>query len=490
MPRPRMAMIGMAVMGSNFAQNFADNGYDIALFNRTDARTEAAYNAVPDSAPHKAKLHPVTGSLQDLVNRVGPDGTYFIMIQAGAAAETLSQLAPMLNKNAVVVNCANESWKITEEMSAQYKGRFDFFGMGVSGGEEGARFGPSMMPGGPSKAIYDRRLKEPLEAVAAKAQDGSPCVAYIGQRGAGHFVKMVHNGIEYGDMQLIAETYDLMRKGLGMSAPEIGRVFEQWNEGPLQSYLIEITAEILQQPDPSGEGHLVDKILDRAKMKGTGTWTVANSLEFEAGVYPVPTIYAAVQSRAVSSMRDLRESMAKQMRLPHGRWTGEPNEVLQEIDFEKALYISKISSYTQGIGLMQTASNECGFGQLDIAEIANIWRAGCIIRARFLDDIAAAYRENANLPTLISAPLFRDAVQDGFESLETLCAAASRLRIPLPAFDSSKNFLLQLASDQLPTNLTQGQRDYFGAHTYERTDREGHFHTHWQREERPEEQTG
>ena len=488
MARPRMAMIGMAVMGSNFAQNFADNGFDIALFNRTDARTQAAYDAVPDSAPHKKRLHPVIGEVGRLVDLVGPDGAYFVMVQAGATREALSHLTPLLNRDAVIVNCANESWKITEEMCAEYDGRLDFFGMGVSGGEEGARYGPSMMPGGPSRAVYDARLKAALEAVAAKASDGSPCVAYIGQRGAGHFVKMVHNGIEYGDMELIAETYDFMRKGLGMSAPQIGDVFARWNEGALQSYLIEITAEILRQRDSSGDGYLVDYILDRARMKGTGTWTVANSLEFEAGVYPVPTIYAAVETRAVSSMRSLRVQTAQELPIPRGNWDGDSEAMID--DLEKALYISKISSYTQGIGLMQTASEERDFGGLDIAEIARIWRAGCIIRARFLDDITEAYRADPDLPTLISAPIFREAVQDGFDSLERVCAAGTRLRIPLTAFDASKNFLLQLTSGSLPTNLTQGQRDYFGAHTYERSDREGSFHTRWQETDRPEERSG
>jgi 6-phosphogluconate dehydrogenase len=484
MSSPRMAMIGMAVMGSNFAQNFADNGFDIAMYNRTDARTQEAYDAIPDSAPHKQRMHPVIGDLRKLVDVVGADGTYFVMVQAGATQSVLDELVPMLTTDAVVVNCANENWRITETMAADLEGKVDFFGMGVSGGEEGARRGPSMMPGGPSQEVYDARLSEALDAVAAKAGNGEPCVTYIGKRGAGHFVKMVHNGIEYGDMELIAEAYDLMRKGLGMSAQEIGDVFARWNEGVLKSYLIEISAEVLHQPDAQAEGSLVDYILDRARMKGTGTWTIQNSLDFDSGVYPVPTIYAAVETRAISSMRDQRVAMSATIPSPHRPIEGDRDAFIA--DLETALFVSKISSYTQGIGLIQEAAKEYDFGGLDIAEIARIWRAGCIIRAQFLDDITEAYRAEPDLLNLMAAPLFRDAVANGLDSLERVCVAATQARVPAMAFDASKNFVLQLVSDELPTNLTQAQRDNFGAHTYERTDCSGSFHTHWQVSGKPE----
>ena len=488
MSSPKMAMIGMAVMGNNFAQNFADSGFDIAMYNRTDSRTQEAYDAVPPDAPHKKRLHPVIGDLSKLVDLVGRDGTYFVMVQAGATQSVLDELVPMLSSDAVVVNCANENWRITEQMAADLAGKVDFFGMGVSGGEEGARRGPSMMPGGPSQEVYDARLSEALNAVAAKAGDGEPCVTYIGKRGAGHFVKMVHNGIEYGDMELIAETYDLMRKGLGMSAVEIGNVFSRWNEGILKSYLIEISAEVLHQPDATGEGSLVDYILDRARMKGTGTWAIQDSLNFDSGVYPVPTIYAAVETRAISSMREQRVAMASLIPAPSRGIDGDNAAFID--DLEKALFVAKISSYTQGIGLIQEAAKEYDFGGLDIAEIARIWRAGCIIRAQFLDDITEAYRTDPDLLNLMAAPLFRDAVADGLDSLERVCVAATQARIPAMAFDASKNFVLQLVSDELPTNLTQGQRDNFGAHTYERTDRPGNFHTLWQESGKPEIETG
>ncbi|GIX06343.1 MAG: 6-phosphogluconate dehydrogenase, decarboxylating [Candidatus Poribacteria bacterium] len=485
MTQPKMAMIGMAVMGSNFAQNFAEKGYPIALFNRTDARTRERYEAIPDEVEYKKRLFPVYGEIRNLVDLVGRDGIYFIMVKAGATQAVLDQLVPLLGSDAVVVNCANEHWRETERMCRELEGKVHFYGMGVSGGEEGARHGPSMMPGGGSLEVYNARLKEPLEAVAAKApQDGAPCVAYIGRGGAGHFVKMVHNGIEYGDMELIAETYDLMRKALGMSAPEIGDVFARWNEGDLQSYLVEITADILHHKDPSADGYLVDHILDRAQMKGTGTWTVISSLELESGVYPVPTIYAAVETRAISSFRDLRLRMARELSLPPRPYTGDREALIQ--DLERALLVAKIASYTQGIGLMQAADREHDFGGLNIAEIARIWRAGCIIRARFLGEITEAYRSDPELPSLIVAPRFREWVQEGFTALTRVCTVAAECRVPAMAFNASRDFILQLASEQLPTNLTQGQRDYFGAHTYERIDRPGRFHTDWPRPGRPE----
>ncbi|MDA1191584.1 MAG: NADP-dependent phosphogluconate dehydrogenase [Candidatus Poribacteria bacterium] len=485
MGQPTMAMIGMAVMGSNFAQNFADNGYDIALFNRTDARTKEAYDLVPDDAKHKPFLHPIYGEIEELVRVVGKAGTYFIMVQAGATNAVLDQLVPLLDKNAVVVNCANENWVVTEQMYEAYGDKVNFFGMGVSGGEEGARFGPSMMPGGTSREVYDARLKGPLNAVAAKAEeDGAPCVSYIGNKAAGHYVKMVHNGIEYGDMELIAEAYDLMRKGLGMSALEIGEVFHKWNEGVLRSYLIEITDEVLHQKDPSGKGQLVDFILDRAAMKGTGTWTIVSSLELESGVYPLPTIYAAVETRAISSMREQRVAMSKIISLPSKKIDVDKKAFIA--DLEKALLVAKIASYTQGIGLMQEAEKLHDFGGLDIGEIARIWRAGCIIRAQFLGEITNAYKKDPHLLNLMAAPTFQKMIQDGFASLERVCVEATKARVPVMALDVSKDFILQLVSDALPMNMTQGQRDYFGAHTYERTDRAGKWHTQWQVEGKPE----
>jgi len=496
MAKPGMAMIGMAVMGRNFAQNFASKGFDMAMFNRTTARTVEAYEACKD-LPYASRLHPVTGGMKDLVKTVGADGTYFIMVKAGEPTESMiQQLKPHLKKGAVVVDCANSRWTDTVRRNKDFEGTgVDYFGTGVSGGEEGALRGPAIMPGGPSRSVYNRRLKKALEAVAAKApSDGKPCVTYIGKHGAGHFVKMVHNGIEYGDMQLIAEAYDLMGGALGMTAPEMSDVFARWNKRILNSYLIEITAEVLAQKDAEGKGYLVDRILDQAMMKGTGTWTMAHSLELDSGVEPLPTIYSAVESRAISAKKDDRVAMAKVLPMPRKKFKGDKKKLIRDI--EQALYVAKIASYTQGISLMQAAAKEYDFGGLDIGEIASIWRAGCIIRAGFLDDITKAYKKNPNLLSLMAAPLFKKAVQKGFPCLSRVCMAANEARVPFMAFDASRNFILQAVNARLPANVTQAQRDFFGAHTYKKIDGRGKtvtskgdavvYHTHWMVDGRPE----
>lgn len=496
MDRLNMAMIGMAVMGRNFAQNFAEKGYGMAMYNRTDQKTEDRFSEIPDNAEYKKRLHPVTGDIKGLVDCVGTEGIYFIMVKADspdagqndpAKAPTqamINQLRPHLKKGAIIVDCANSYWPDTVRRCNEFKDSgIHFFGTGVSGGEEGARYGPAIMPGGTSRDVYESRLKEPLERVAAKAQDGAPCVTYIGDNGAGHFVKMIHNGIEYGDMQLIAEAYDIM-KGTGMSADEMGDVFAKWNQGPLKSYLIEITAEVLHQKDSSGNGNLVDYIVDAAKMKGTGTWTVLSSLELGSGVEPIHTIYSAVASRAMSSKKDARVEMSEILPLPRKEFSGDKKGLIQNL--ETALYVAKISSYTQGIALMQSAAKENNFGGLDIAEIARIWRAGCIIRAEFLGDITDSYRKKPELPNLMAAPVFNEAVNKGMESLEKVCSTAIDMRVPAMAFDASKDFILQSVNAVLPANITQGQRDFFGAHTYKRTDKEGTFHTEWMLKDRPE----
>jgi 6-phosphogluconate dehydrogenase len=496
-----MAMVGMAVMGRSFAQNFASKGFDIAMFNRTAARTVEAYEACKD-LPYASRLHPVTGTMEDLVKKVGPDGTYLIMVQAGEATESMiQQLKPLLAKGAVVVDCANSRWTDTVRHSKEFEGTgIDFFGAGVSGGEEGALRGPAIMPGGPSEEVYNKRLKAALEAVSAKAPgDGQPCVTYIGKHGAGHFVKMVHNGIEYGDMELIAEAYDLMSGGLGMTAPQMSEVFGKWNKGILNSYLIEISAEVLGQKDAEGKGYLVDRILDEAQMKGTGTWTIIHSLDLESGVEPLPTTYAAVESRAISAKKADRAAMSKVLPIPRKKIRGDRKKLLK--DLEQALYVAKIASYTQGISLMQAAAKEYDFGGLNIGEIARIWRAGCIIRAGFLDDITQAYKKSPDLLSLMAAPLFKKAVEKGFPCLQRVCIAAAEARVPCMAFDASRNFILQAVNARLPANLTQAQRDFFGAHTYKKVDAKGRpvvhksgpnagkavvYHTHWMEPGRPE----
>lgn len=501
MAQPKMAMIGMAVMGRNFAQNFASKGFDIAMFNRTTSRTVEAYEACKHE-PYANKLHPVLGDINDLVKTVGADGTYLVMVQAGAGTQAcIDQLKPLLQKGAIIVDCANSYWPDTIKRHEEFLGTgIDFFGAGVSGGEEGAKLGPSIMPGGPSRAVYNKRLRKPLEAVAAKApSDGKPCVTFIGKHGAGHFVKMVHNGIEYGDMQLIAEAYDVMSGALGMKAQEIGDVLAKWNTGILNSFLIEITAEVMHQKDSSGRANLVDRILDEAKMKGTGTWTMMDSLRLDSGVEPLPTIYAAVESRAISAKKAERVEMSKIIKLGKRKYKGDRKKLLN--DLEKALYLAKIASYAQGIDLMRSAASEYGFGGLDIGSIASIWRAGCIIRAGFLDDITSSYKENPKLISLMAAPVFQQAIQKNFGSMERVCAAANASRVPFMAFDSSRNYILQSVNARLPANVTQGQRDFFGAHTYRKIDAKGNtilhekgklkgqpvtFHTNWMLDGRPE----
>jgi len=486
MARPQFAMIGMGVMGSALAKNFAEKGLAITIYNRTAEKTKQAYDAVKHE-PFAKRMHPVLGDIPELVSLAGKKGAYFIMVKAGAPTEeVIAQLAPLLSKGALLVDFANshftDTWRRSAELSA--KG-IHFFGAGVSGGEEGARHGPSIMPGGFSREVYEKRLKKALEAVAAKApQDGKPCVAFIGAGGAGHYVKMVHNAIEYADMQLIAEAYDLMRKALGMDALSIAEVFEAWNKGVLESYLIEITSEVLKQEDPFGKGQLVDFILDSARMKGTGTWTVANSLTLPSGVVAIPGIYAAVEGRAISARRAERVALAKKLGISSRRYSGDRQELIDAL--EQALFTAKIACYAQGIELMQLANKEYSFGGPDISTLASIWRAGCIIRAKLLGDITRAYAKDAKLSSLLAAPAFSKAITSGMESLAKVCCAAAESRVPLMAFDASRNYILQYASRQLPANLTQAQRDFFGAHTYERTDRKGAFHTEWGTKKRKE----
>lgn len=487
MGKPKIAVIGMAQMGSNLAANFASKGYDTAIFNRTDSRTKEVYDA-PENKEFRDKLHPVYGNtdIKALVDKIGSDGIFFIMIKAGKPTdEVIDSLREHLKPGAIIVDLANSNWLDTVRRFKSFENTgIDFFGVGVSGGEMGARYGPSIMAGGGSREAYDEKLRKILEDISGKApQDGLPCAAYIGKNGAGHFVKMIHNGIEYGDMELIAETYDILRNA-GLNAKEIGDVFSLWNKGRLNSYLIEIAAEVLHQNDPLGKGELVDMIKDRAEMKGTGTWAVDNSLRLAEGVEPNPTIYSAVETRAISSRTKERDAVSSLFPEPKRKLEGEMEKLIS--DLEKALYFSKIASYTQGISLMQRASKEYDFGGLNIAEIAQIWRSGCIIRAGFLGEITKAYQENPNLVLLMTAPIFRESAERDYPSLKRVCNIANDLEVPIMAFDSAKNYFLQLRNKKSPMNLIQGLRDFFGAHTYERTDVQGKYHLEWEKQDRPQ----
>jgi 6-phosphogluconate dehydrogenase len=475
---PKMALIGMGVMGANVAKNFAEKGYDIAIYNRTESKTKRVYDE-SENEPFFDKLHPVYGDLKNLVKLVGKKGIYFLMVNAGYATITVTNnLLKLLSPGAIIVDLANSNYHETIKLQKIVTDKnIHFFGVGVSGGEVGARVGPSIMPGGSNRKIYNQFLKKPFEKISGKApQDNKPCVTYCGNHGAGHFVKMVHNGIEYADMQLIAESYELMRR-IGLTNLQASLVFEKYNQGRLKSYLIEITSEVLVQKDPNNKGQLIDYILDKAKMKGTGTWTVMSSLEIESGVVPIPSIYAAVESRAISFVKDKRMKMSQFFSFKKPAFKGNKNKVLK--DLENALYLGKIAAYAQGIDLIQKGDKEYNFGGIKIGKIAEIWRAGCIIRAQFLNEITKAYDQDNKLISLMASSVFKNEIKTNFDSLNRICKLAIDLNLPFMAYDTSRSYIIQSFSKKLSANLIQGLRDYFGSHTYERIDKKGLFHTNW-----------
>jgi 6-phosphogluconate dehydrogenase len=468
-----VGVIGLAVMGENLALNIERNGFPIAVYNRTWDRTEAFMQSRAQG------LNIVAGkTLEDLVGLLERPRRIIIMVKAGAPVDAVIQeLIPLLDEGDMIIDGGNSFFHDTERRSKEVDANnLNFVGMGISGGEEGALWGPSLMPGGP-KAAYE--ILEPmLTAIAAKSDSG-PCVTHIGAGGAGHYVKMVHNGIEYGDMQLIAESYDVMRRALGMPANEIADVFAKWNQGPLASYLIEITAEVLAYNDPDTGQPLVDLILDTAEQKGTGRWTSQNALELGS---PIPTIDAAVFARTMSSMKEKRVAASRVLHGPnddtiHGVTEGLDRDGVLA-DLEAGLLFAKISSYAQGMALLRAASETYSW-ELNLAEIARIWKAGCIIRALLLDPIRQAFSDNPDLPNLLLAESFVENVNAGAGACRSVVSLARAIGIPVPAHSASLDYFDSYRTANLPANLTQGQRDYFGAHTYRRTDRDGVFHTEW-----------
>jgi 6-phosphogluconate dehydrogenase len=397
-----------------------------------------------------------------------------LMVPAGKPVDdVIDHLLPHLEAGDILIDGGNSFFKDTDRREAALKERgLLYLGTGVSGGEEGALRGPAIMPGGSREAW--KAVAPILEAISARADDGQPCVGYVGARGAGHYVKMVHNGIEYGDMQLIAETYDLFSRGLGMSAKEISDIFAEWNRGDLKSYLVEITADVLAQIDPDTNRPLVDVILDEAQQKGTGKWMSQNA--FDVGA-PIPTVNAAVESRLISAQKKERVEAARVLTGPSAKFTGDRASLV--LAARDALYASKITSYAQGMALLRMASVEYGY-DIDPGEVARIWRAGCIIRATLLEDIRAAFAATPDLVNLLVAPAFAKAVADRQQGWRTMVSTAVTLGIPVPATASSLAYYDAYRSERLPANLTQGQRDYFGAHTYRRVDRDGSFHTQWE----------
>ncbi len=463
-----IGVVGLGVMGHNLALNMERNGFPAAGYDVDAART-AAFLGGAASGKNIIGAHS-PAALMDLLEK---PRRVLMMVPAGPPVDSaIQQLKPHLEAGDVLIDGGNSFFLDTERRNKELEAEgFNYIGTGVSGGQEGALWGPSIMPGGQREA-WDA-VAPIFRAIAARAEDGVPCVAYMGPRGAGHYVKMVHNGIEYGDMQLIAEIYDVLRRGLGMQPAELASLFSEWNKGDLRSYLIEITAAILKHRDADTGAPLVDMILDEAAQKGTGKWTSQNALDIGA---PIPTINAAVESRILSSLKSQRVTASRSL---HGPVPGYQGDSARLIDAaHQALYASKVTSYAQGLGLLAAASSEYAY-QLNLGEIARIWRAGCIIRADLLTEIASAFGKDPGLANLLLDESFRDAVQSRQQGWRFVIQAAVEMGIPVLALSASLAYFDAYRSERLPANLTQAQRDYFGAHTYRRTDRDGIFHTNW-----------
>ncbi|WP_087975077.1 NADP-dependent phosphogluconate dehydrogenase [Oceanobacillus rekensis] len=464
----QIGVIGLAVMGKNLALNIESRGYSVSVFNRS-------YNKTEDFLANEAKGKNFVGSetIEEFVNSLEKPRKILLMVKAGPATDaTIESLQPYLEKGDILIDGGNTLFEDTIRRNKMLdETGVHFIGTGVSGGEEGALNGPSMMPGG-QKEAYE--LVAPIfEAISAKV-DGDPCVTYIGPNGAGHFVKMVHNGIEYGDMQLIAEAYDILKNVLGMDTEELHKVFTEWNKGELDSYLIEITADIFTKKDDETGKPMVDVIMDKAGQKGTGKWTSKNALDL--GV-PLPLITESVFARFISSLKDERIKASKVLSGPQGQnYDGNREELIEAV--RKALYMSKIVSYAQGFAQMRAASEENGW-DLQYGDIAMIWRGGCIIRANFLQKIKEAYDREPALANLMLDPYFKEVVEGYQSALREVVSVAIKNGIAVPTFSSAVAYYDSYRTEDLPANLIQAQRDYFGAHTYERKDKEGTFHTNW-----------
>ena len=474
MTKRTFGVIGLAVMGENLALNVESRGFPIAVYNRTASKTKEFMETRAVGKDVKAAY-----SLEEFVQILERPRKILVMVKAGPPVDAvIEQLKPLLEEGDMIIDGGNSLYEDTERRTRDLESttKLGFVGMGVSGGEEGALHGPSLMPGGTEFAY--RELEPILTKIAAQVDDG-PCVTYVGSGGAGHYVKMVHNGIEYGDMQLIAEAYDVLKNGLGLSNQQLQETFAEWNRtDELNSYLIEITADIFKCVDPETGHHLVDLILDSAGQKGTGRWTVLSSLELGVSI---PTIYAAVNARVMSAYKEERVAAAKELPGPGETYPGDAALFVDKV--RDALYCSKMCSYAQGMALIAKASQEFNYN-ISLPESARIWKGGCIIRASFLDKIRKAFAENPGLPNLLLAPEFKQSILDRQEAWREVLVLANKLGIPVPAFSSSLDYFDSYRRANLPQNLTQAQRDYFGAHTYERTDkpRGEFFHTEWMAE--------
>ena len=467
MSKQKIGLVGLAVMGENLALNIESKGFSIAVFNRTTAKTEKFMAG-------RAKGKNIVGAktIEELVGSLEKPRKIMLMVKAGGPVDAMiGSIVGHLEKGDLLIDGGNSFFKDTERRSkALAEKGILYIGTGVSGGEEGALYGPSIMPGGQREAYA--MVEDILTKISAQTEDG-PCCTYIGQGGAGHYVKMVHNGIEYGDMQLICEAYDILQTALGLSAAELSEIFGEWNKGELDSYLIEITEAVLARIDDDTGKALVDVILDKAGQKGTGKWTSQSALDL--GV-PTPTINAAVVARTMSSFKDERVAASKLLGGPEVGYKGDKAELIQAV--REALYASKITSYAQGMALLREASREYGWN-LQYGTIAKIWKGGCIIRAKFLDLIKQAYDRRADLPNLLVDKEFSDYVESRGDNWRMVVKLAVEMGIPVPAMSGSLAYFDSYRRARVPANLIQGLRDYFGAHTYERIDKEGNFHTEW-----------
>lgn len=471
-----IGIVGLGVMGSSIALNFADHGYQVAVYNRTWDKTQDLLDRVTEEQQ-------VTGheTLGDMLDALGSPRVILLMVTAGIVVDrVIDGLLPHLEQGDILIDGGNSFFQDTERRWQQLHAKgIRFLGVGVSGGEEGARYGPSLMPGGEPQAWPV--VREMFQAIAAKADDGTPCCQWVGNGGAGHYVKMVHNGIEYGDMQLIAESWQLMHQALGLDAAAQADTFARWNEGVLSSYLVEITADILRVHEADGTPRVL-QILDQAGQKGTGRWTAIESLTIGT---PLTLITEAVFARVLSSMKQERVEAAALLGDVIDPLDEQPETVLAGL--HDALYAAKIISYTQGFLQMREASSEYGW-ELDFGNVALLWRAGCIIRSRFLDDIQQAYARDPQLQSLLLDDFFANAVKAALPGWRKTVSSAISSGVPVPAMSSALAFFDGYRQSQLPASLLQAQRDYFGAHTYQRIDRPGVFHTRWLQDGQPEQQ--
>lgn len=459
-------MIGLGTMGRNLVYNMSDHGYTVIGFDKNNAQVEALKKEAKNDQVF------ATSNLNEFLNSLKTPKLILMLVPAGEIVdEVISELKPFLSENDLLMDCGNSHFTDTDRRNEQLrKSAIHFMGIGISGGELGARHGPSIMPGGP-KEVYER-VSEVLRAISAKVNN-EPCVAWLGPGSAGHYVKMVHNGIEYGLMQLIAEVYHVLKECAGMSNDELHAVFTKWNQGKLQSYLIEITADIFSQKDELTDSRIIDKILDSAKQKGTGAWTSEDAMHLQV---PIPVIDIAVSMRDLSAYKKDREAAQQHLKGPETKYTGDKNELI--IWMEQALYFSFITVYAQGMALLQVASKKYQYN-LELENIAAIWRGGCIIRASILEDIRSAFTEQPVLSNLMLSAGFSKKLMQTQNSVRKVIQTGVESGIPIPAMMSALAYFDSYRSGWLPANLIQAQRDNFGAHTYERNDREGIFHTHW-----------